>query len=272
LTGRFSEMTVSDSDLTDKPVPDVSASDTSGSDIADSQPGSDTDGKQGKSQHRPLRSYVIRAGRQTASQAEALEKYWSRYVIDDTSTALDPLAVFGRCAPLVVEIGFGMGDSLAEMAAANPDRDFIGIEVHRPGVGKLLNTIETLGLHNLRIYCHDAVEILRDCITDGSVDTVQIFFPDPWHKKKHHKRRLIQPAFISSLSRKLKPGGRIHLATDWQNYAEHMMEVMSAADYLNNMAGPGGYSVDTGRPETKFERRGHRLGHGVWDLVFEFNP
>lgn len=220
---------------------------------------------------RPLRSYVIRAGRQTASQTEAIEKYWSRYVIADTSSPLDPVALFGRHAPLVVEIGFGMGDSLAEMAAANPDRDFMGIEVHRPGVGKLLNYIETLGLKNLRIYCHDAVEILCDCIADGSIDTVQIFFPDPWHKKKHHKRRLVQPAFIAALIRKLKPGGRIHLATDWQNYAEHMMEVMSQAENLTNLAGTGNYSTDTGRPETKFERRGNRLGHGVWDLMFEFN-
>jgi tRNA (guanine-N7-)-methyltransferase len=221
--------------------------------------------------HRPLRSYVIRAGRQTASQTEAIEKYWSRYVIADTTSPLDPVALFGRRAPLVVEIGFGMGDSLAEMAAANPDRDFIGIEVHRPGVGKLLNYIESLGLKNLRIYCHDAVEILRDCIAEGSVSTVQIFFPDPWHKKKHHKRRLVQPAFIAALTRKLKPGGRIHLATDWQNYAEHMMEVMSQAENLTNLAGVGNYSTDTGRPETKFERRGNRLGHGVWDLMFEFN-
>lgn len=221
--------------------------------------------------HRPLRSYVIRAGRQTASQTEAIEKYWSRYVIADTTSPLDPVALFGRRAPLVVEIGFGMGDSLAEMAAANPDRDFIGIEVHRPGVGKLLNYIESLGLKNLRIYCHDAVEILRDCIADGSVNTVQIFFPDPWHKKKHHKRRLVQPAFISSLTHKLEPGGRIHLATDWQNYAQHMMDVMSQAEHLTNLAGHGNYSTDTGRPETKFERRGNRLGHGVWDLMFGFN-
>lgn len=222
--------------------------------------------------HRPLRSYVIRAGRQTASQTEAIEKYWSRYVISDTASPLDAATLFGRSVSLVVEIGFGMGDSLAEMAAANPDKDFIGIEVHRPGVGKLLNYIETLNLKNVRIYCHDAVEILRDCIADGSIDTVQIFFPDPWHKKKHHKRRLIQPAFIAGLTRKLKAGGRIHLATDWQNYAEHMMEVMSQAENLSNLAGPEAYSSDTGRPETKFERRGNRLGHGVWDLMFEFNP
>lgn len=229
------------------------------------------DNKTGTEHHRPLRSFVIRAGRQTASQKEALEKYWSHYVIDDTTSALDTAALFGRKAPLVLEIGFGMGDSLAEMAAANPDQDFIGIEVHRPGVGKLLGHIERLGLSNLRIYCHDAVEILARCIADESLSTVQIFFPDPWHKKKHNKRRLVQPAFIAHLTTKLVPGGTIHLATDWQPYAEHMMEVMSAAPMLENTAGAGAYAINTGRPETKFERRGHRLGHGVWDLVFRYN-
>jgi len=222
--------------------------------------------------HRPLRSFVIRAGRQTTSQKEALEKYWSDYVIADNSAPLDVQTVFGRQAPLVIEIGFGMGDSLAEMAAANPHLNYIGIEVHRPGVGKLLNNIATRGLTNLHIYCHDAVEILRDCIADGSVEAVQIFFPDPWHKKKHHKRRLVQPAFISALTRKLRPGGRIHLATDWQNYAEHMMTVLQANRDLENSAGTGCYASATGRPETKFERRGQRLGHGVWDLVFIYNP
>lgn len=230
------------------------------------------DKKTGTEHHRPLRSFVIRAGRQTASQKEALEKYWSRYVIEDTSSLLNPEQLFGRKAPLVLEIGFGMGDSLAEMAAANPDKDYIGVEVHRPGVGKLLGHIERLGLSNLRIYCHDAVEILANCIADHSLTTVQIFFPDPWHKKKHNKRRLVQPAFIAHLTTKIVPGGTIHLATDWQHYAEHMMEVMSAADSLENIAGPGAYAEQTGRPETKFERRGQRLGHGVWDLVFCYKP
>lgn len=225
----------------------------------------------GTEHHRPLRSFVIRAGRQTASQKEALEKYWSHYVIDDTTSVQGTEALFGRKAPLVLEIGFGMGDSLAEMAAANPDQNFIGIEVHRPGVGKLLGHIERLGLSNLRIYCHDAVEILARCIADHSLSTVQIFFPDPWHKKKHNKRRLVQPAFIAHLTTKLVPGGTIHLATDWQPYAEHMMEVMSGAAALENTAGAGAYAENTGRPETKFERRGHRLDHGVWDLVFRYH-
>jgi tRNA (guanine-N7-)-methyltransferase len=230
------------------------------------------DNKSGTEHHRPLRSFVIRAGRQTASQKEALEKYWSHYVIEDTESPLDAETVFGRKAPLVLEIGFGMGDSLAEMAAANPDKDFIGIEVHRPGVGKLLGHIKRLELSNLRIYCHDAVEILARCVADHSLSAVQIFFPDPWHKKKHNKRRLVQPAFIAHLATKLVTDGTIHLATDWQHYAEHMMAVMSATEFLDNTAGPGAYAINTGRPQTKFERRGQRLGHGVWDLVFRSSP
>ena len=162
-----------------------------------------------------------------------------------------------------------MGQSLVAMAEAAPDTNFIGIEVHRPGVGKLLHTMEQRGVDNIRVYCHDAVEVLRDCIPDASLDTVQIFFPDPWHKKRHHKRRLIQPPFVALLTRKLKSGGILHLATDWQNYAEQMMEVLSAAGGLDNTAGPGQFAPrPESRPLTKFELRGERLGHGVWDLVF----
>lgn len=223
------------------------------------------------SPHR-MRSYVIRAGRKTTAQKEALEKHWASYVIDDTQSLLDITTTFGREAPLVIEIGFGMGDSLADMAEAAPDTNFLGIEVHRPGVGKLLHTVEARGLANVRVYCHDAVEILQRCIADHSVDRVQIFFPDPWHKKRHHKRRLIQAPFVSLLKSKLKPGGVLHLATDWQHYAEHMMAVLSADSDLTNLAGAEQYSETTERPETKFERRGQRLGHGVWDLMFEFAP
>lgn len=221
---------------------------------------------------RRLRSYVIRAGRQTTAQKEALEKHWSHYVIDDTQSPFDQEATFGRQAPLIVEIGFGMGDSLADMAESAPDTNFLGIEVHRPGVGKLLNHIDQRGLNNIRIYCHDAVDILHNCLAEHSVDRVQIFFPDPWHKKKHHKRRLIQTPFVNLLKSRLKPGGIIHLATDWQHYAEHMMDVLSADPQLENLAGAGQYSADTDRVETKFERRGQRLGHGVWDLMFAFTP
>lgn len=219
--------------------------------------------------HRPIRSFVVRGGRLTPSQQQALDDWWPIYGIDDTQAPLDPLATFGRQAPLVLEIGFGMGDSLAEQATAQPQRDFIGIEVHPPGVGKLLREIHSRQLQNLRIYCHDATEILARCIADNSLDTIQIFFPDPWHKKRHHKRRLIQPGFVSALTQKLRSGGRLHLATDWENYAEHMMQVLSENPDLQNTAGKGGWAQNTGRPQTKFERRGLRLGHGVWDLVFE---
>src|SRR5690554_6556514 len=223
------------------------------------------------SPHR-MRSYVIRAGRKTTAQKEALEKHWASYVIDDTQSLLDITTTFGRQAPLVIEIGFGMGDSLADMAEAAPDLNFLGIEVHRPGVGKLLNQIDRRGLSNLRVYCHDAVEVLQRCIAEHSVERIQIFFPDPWHKKKHHKRRLIQTPFINLLKSRLRPGGIIHLATDWQHYAEHMMDVLSADGELENLAGAGHYSDDSARMETKLERRGQRLGHGVWDLMFAFNP
>ena len=170
----------------------------------------------------------------------------------------------------MLEIGFGMGQSLVAMAAAAPEKNFIGVEVHLPGVGRLLHSMEDEGVDNIRVYCHDAVEILNDCIDDASLDTVQIFFPDPWHKKRHHKRRLIQPDFVDLLCRKLKPGGVLHLATDWENYAEQMMEVLSANTQLRNQAGEGEFAPRPDhRPLTKFERRGERLGHGVWDLLFK---
>lgn len=217
---------------------------------------------------RTIRSYVIRGGRLTSSQQHALEHYWPRYGIAETTAALDSEKIFGRTAPLVMEIGFGMGDSLLHMAINNPDRNFVGVEVHKPGVGRLLHEIEANSLHNLRLYCHDAKEILRYCIADGQLDTVQIFFPDPWHKKKHNKRRLVQPELMELVRQKLAIGGRVHMATDWVPYAEHMMEVMSAAPGYTNAAGTGQYSLETDRPITKFEKRGQRLGHEVNDLIF----
>ena len=217
---------------------------------------------------RTIRSYVIRGGRLTAAQQNALEKLWPVYGLDIESGRIDQEKTFGRIAPLVMEIGFGMGDSLLQMAQQNPHKDFIGIEVHKPGVGRLLHEIADKGLTNLRLYCHDAKEILRDCITEQSLDCVQIFFPDPWHKKKHNKRRLVQSAFIQALRPKLKIGGTIHMATDWVPYAEHMMEVMSAEPDFRNAAGPNTFSINTDRPLTKFEKRGQRLGHAVNDLVF----
>ncbi len=217
---------------------------------------------------RTVRSYVIRGGRLTSSQQQALETLWPVYGIDDVKAAFNAQQHFGRAASLVLEIGFGMGDSLLEMARSNPDKDFIGIEVHRPGVGRLLHEIQAQGLGNLRVYCHDAKEILRDCIADGALSCVQIFFPDPWHKKKHNKRRLVQAEFMELIRRKLAIGGKVHMATDWEPYAQHMMEVMSALPDYRNAAGVGQFSTATERPLTKFEKRGQRLGHVVNDLVF----
>ena len=225
--------------------------------------------QEGTTEHpRNIRSYVIRGGRLTSSQENALETQWPNFGLDAEAGVLDAARVFGRHAPLVMEIGFGMGDSLLTMASANPERDFIGVEVHKPGVGRLLHEIAEKQLNNLRIYRHDAKEILRDCINDGALDCIQIFFPDPWHKKRHNKRRLVQSEFIEQLRPKLKLGGTLHMATDWEPYAEHMMEVMSAAPGFRNAAGPGQFSIANERPLTKFEKRGQRLGHVVNDLIF----
>ena len=218
---------------------------------------------------RPIRSFVLRTGRMTPGQERAYQDNWQRFGLAHEDGALDFDAEFGRPGPRVLEIGFGMGASLVEMAAAAPRANFVGIEVHRPGVGKLLHSMVEQDVDNIRVYCHDAVEVLRDCIAPASLDTVQIFFPDPWHKKRHHKRRLIQAPFVSTLVQHIKPGGTLHLATDWENYAEQMLEVLSAEPQLRNDAGEGNYAPRPAhRPVTKFERRGEGLGHGVWDLVF----
>ncbi|MEE4192541.1 MAG: tRNA (guanosine(46)-N7)-methyltransferase TrmB [Halieaceae bacterium] len=219
---------------------------------------------------RRIRSYVMRPGRMTVGQRRALEEGFPRFGLEREAGPLDPESAFGRSAPLVLEIGFGMGQSLVEMAAANPGTNYLGIEVHRPGVGRLLHSVMEQQLDNVRVYCDDAVLVLEECIAPASLDGVQIFFPDPWHKKRHHKRRLIQPPFVTLLCEHLKPGGFLHLATDWENYAEHMLEVLSAEQNLENRAGAGAWSPrPEHRPLTKFEQRGQRLGHGVWDLVFE---
>jgi len=205
----------------------------------------------------------------TPGQRRAYDDNWQRRGLDHADGELDYNTAFGRPGPRVLEIGFGMGQSLVTMAGAAPDTNFIGVEVHRPGVGRLLHGMTEQSVDNIRVYCHDAVEILRDCIPDASLDTVQIFFPDPWHKKRHNKRRLIQQPFVNQLVTKLKPGGTLHLATDWENYAEQMMEVLGATDGLVNTHGDGQYAPRPDhRPLTKFELRGERLGHGVWDLVF----
>ncbi len=205
----------------------------------------------------------------TPAQQRAFDQNWERWGLEHGDGILDFDACFGRAGPRVLEIGFGMGQSLVDMAAAAPATNFVGIEVHRPGVGKLLHTMAEQGVDNIRVYCHDAVEILQDCIPPASLDGIQIFFPDPWHKKKHNKRRLIQPPFIARLVSRLKEGGTLHLATDWEHYALQMMEVLSAEPGIVNECGQGEFAPRPDyRPLTKFELRGERLGHGVWDLVF----
>lgn len=217
--------------------------------------------------HRRIRSFVIRAGRMTAAQQSGLELLPQKGLLREHGM-LDGEKVFGRKAPIVLEIGFGMGTSLLQMAQAAPEKNFIGIEVHRPGVGKLLHDMTDAGIDNIRVYCDDAVEVLQQCIADDSLDAVQIFFPDPWHKKRHNKRRLIQPEFVQLLHRKLKKEGVLHVATDWQDYAEHIFTVMQAAPNFRNCAGEDYAPRPEYRPKTKFEQRGERLGHGVWDIIF----
>jgi tRNA (guanine-N7-)-methyltransferase len=216
-----------------------------------------------------IRSFVRREGRITWAQEEAFTRLWPRYGIEPAALPLDPAAVFGRRAPLVVEIGFGNGDHLLASAQARPDTDFLGMEVHRPGVGRVLQQADRLGLSNLRVLCADAVEILRDRLPHGAVDEVVIFFPDPWPKTRHHKRRLIQPAFAKVLAQALRRGGRLRLATDWAEYAQQMLQVMSAeAQFANAAADGGAIARPADRPLTRFESRGLRLGHQVADFEF----
>jgi len=220
--------------------------------------------------HRTVRSFVRREGRLTPGQERALEELWPLYGIDEAEGLMDLDSLFERTAPIVFEIGFGNGSSLAEMAAKQPDTNFIGVEVHRPGVGHLLKLIEEQGLTNCRVACTDAVELLKHRIADNSLDRLQLYFPDPWHKKRHHKRRIIQAAFVTLLSQKIKPGGHLHMATDWQHYAEQMLDDLSQNNDFINCADSSGYIPRPDyRPLTKFEQRGQRLGHGVWDLLFE---
>jgi tRNA (guanine-N7-)-methyltransferase len=216
---------------------------------------------------RGIRSFVLRAGRMGSGQQRALETLGPRFVLPFRPARLDAAAAFGRVAPLIVEIGFGMGDATAQIATARPGDDFLGIEVHTPGVGALLQRIEERGLANVRIVQHDAVEVLREMIAPDALAGVHVYFPDPWHKKKHHKRRLIQPEFVRLLVSRLAPGGYLHCATDWEPYAQQMLEVLGAEPALRNTA-PGYAPRPDWRPLTKFENRGLKLGHGVWDLVF----
>ena len=215
---------------------------------------------------RKIRSFVRREGRLTPGQDKALQSGWPQYGLTLADGMLDFQDRFDD-KPVILEIGFGMGHSLVTMAKANPDNHYIGIEVHRPGVGTLFREMQCQDVTNIAVYQEDAVEVLQQCVVYGSLSGVQIYFPDPWHKKRHHKRRLIQPAFMEMLITKLTPGGFVHLATDWENYAEQMMEVLTDTK-LENTAGEGCFSDRHDRPLTKFEQRGQRLGHGVWDLYF----
>ena len=219
---------------------------------------------------RQVRSFVLRQGRLTQGQERALDEQWPRFGLDYTGQERDFDAAFGRAAPLVMEIGFGNGEQLLFAAGNEPGKNLVGLEVHAPGVGRLLQGAAELGVDNLKAYCHDAVEVLHHEVADASVDEVRIYFPDPWHKKRHHKRRLVQPVFVALLVRKLKPGGLLHLATDWEDYARQMLEVCDAEPRLRNRAGPGGtVERPQWRRQTHFETRGLKLGHGVWDLLYD---
>ncbi len=222
-----------------------------------------------RAKERDVRSFVLRAGRMTRGQERAWDRLWPEYGLSLSLGVLDQEAVFGRRAPLNLEIGFGMGQSLAEMAEHSPDQDFVGVEVHKPGCGALLMEIEKRGLTNLRIYRADVIDVLETAIPDSALDRVLIYFPDPWPKKKHHKRRIVQPAFMDMLRTRIRPGGIVHIATDWEPYAEHILEVMNQAPGYENLASDGGtVPKPEDRPLTKFEKRGEERGHKVSDVLF----
>jgi tRNA (guanine-N7-)-methyltransferase len=224
-------------------------------------------------EHRPIKSFVLRAGRSGSGQQRALAELGPRFVLPYRASPLDATAAFGRAAPLVLEVGFGMGQATAEVAAAQPQLNYLGVEVHPPGVGALLKRVGELHLQNIRIVQHDAVEVLTHMLAPASLAGIHIWFPDPWHKKRHHKRRLIQAPLVQLLASRLQPGGSLHLATDWQPYAEQMLEVLNGEPLLHNTASSGRYVPrPDSRPLTKFELRGQRLGHGVWDLLYQRKP
>jgi tRNA (guanine-N7-)-methyltransferase len=219
---------------------------------------------------RDIRSFVIRGGRITEAQEKAFERYWPDYGLQLHNGPVSYERLFGNHKPVVLEIGYGMGDSLLSMALAETDKNFIGIEVHPPGVGRLVNEAGKQGLPNLKTYCADAMDVLANCIPDNSLIRVQLYFPDPWHKKRHHKRRIVQPEFVHLITGKLVSGGLFHLCTDWTPYAEHMLEILNSAPDLNNLSPDKIWmNKPDWRPETKFERRGERLGHEVHDLLFQ---
>jgi tRNA (guanine-N7-)-methyltransferase len=225
------------------------------------------------SRRRQVRSYVLRGGRVTDGQQRALDEFWPRYGIAVGRSALDLAALFGNRRPVIVEIGFGNGEATWRMARAHPEENFLGIEVHRAGIGRLLLSLEEHGIANVRVACADAVGFLRERIAPAALAGVRIYFPDPWPKKRHHKRRLVQPAFVELLASRLAGGGILHLATDWEPYAEHMLEVLEAAPEFENLAAPGRTGARPNwRPRTKYERRGERLGHPVFDIVYRRRP
>ena len=218
---------------------------------------------------RRIRSFARRQGRLTEGQQRALDQLWPVFGIEPDQS-LDLEALFGRVAPLTLEIGFGNGESLASMAEATPELNFLGIEVHRPGVGHLLYELQRRQIDNVRVWRHDAVDILTSQLPDQCLDRVLVFFPDPWPKRKHHKRRLIRDEFVVLLAKKLKPGGLLHLATDWDHYARHMLNTLEASPVFHNLAGPGQFAERPAcRPETRFEARGRQLGHRVRDMLFQ---
>jgi tRNA (guanine-N7-)-methyltransferase len=217
--------------------------------------------------HPPIRSYVLRQGRFSPAQQKAYSELLPRFGVSYSRNVLDLPALFGRVAPVVVEIGFGMGETTALIASLHPEVDYLGIEVHAPGVGSLLRKIDAAQLRNLRVISHDAVEVMRDMIAPAALAGIHVFFPDPWPKKRHHKRRLVQPAFAQLAASRLAPGGYIHVATDWEEYGAQVLEVLAATPGLRNTAA-GFAPRPATRPETKFERRGLNLGHGVCDIVF----
>ncbi|ADZ89895.1 tRNA (guanosine(46)-N7)-methyltransferase TrmB [Marinomonas mediterranea] len=218
---------------------------------------------------RTIRSFVVRGGRMTEGQQKAYDNNWQIYGLDFENGPIEYKNIFGRESDVVLEVGFGMGASLVEMAKSAPEKDFIGIEVHPPGVAKLMMLAAESGVHNIRVYCHDAIEVIEQCLPKAKASAFQLFFPDPWHKKKHNKRRIVQPIFADQVASTLKTNGQFHMATDWEPYAEHMMEVMEAQSNYDNIAGVGNFHPRPGwRPLTKFEQRGEKLGHGVWDLIY----
>jgi tRNA (guanine-N7-)-methyltransferase len=222
-----------------------------------------------RGQPRRIRSFVRREGRMTDGQKTALERLWPRYGLEAPTQLYELPKIFGRSAPVILEIGFGNGEHLLSRAQLEPQHDFIGVEVHRPGVGRVLHHAEAAGLHNLRAVSHDAVEVLQQGIADGALHEVVIYFPDPWHKSRHHKRRLIQAEFSGLLARKIAQSGRLLLATDWAHYAEQMVEVLNAVPEFENLSGDARFvSRHVTRPKTRFETRGERLGHDVFDLEY----